>query len=271
MTPDSRAALTQALIVQTNNSTLTAQTGRNLSTCRMTYETIQAFSAVIGTLFVTACATDPVPLDQSRPSALPQQAAVSAADCASPQALPQINCSDTVTASFDHNGKLWIVWVQQQHIYLQASDDAGRHFSTPVMVNAEAEAVAAHGEYRPKIKIGPEGNIYLTWTQSLEKRHTGHIRFSRSTDGGKSFSRPVTVNDNLDVISHRFDALAVGKTAKYLSPGWTHAIRKRPKSPSRSLTVLQCITLGPATEARASTPTESSPRTVANVAAWASK
>ncbi|WP_054761394.1 sialidase family protein [Methylomonas koyamae] len=75
-------------------------------------------------------------------------------------------------------------------------------------------AVAAHGEYRPKIKIGPEGNIYLTWTQSLEKRHTGHIRFSRSTDGGKSFSRPVTVNDNLDVISHRFDALAVGKNGE---------------------------------------------------------
>ncbi|ATG92077.1 hypothetical protein MKLM6_3899 [Methylomonas koyamae] len=172
------------------------------------------FSAVIGTLFVTACATDPIPLDQSRPSALPQQATVSAADCASPQVLPQINCSDTVTASFDHNGKLWIVWVQQQHIYLQASDDAGRHFSAPVMVNAEAEAVAAHGEYRPKIKIGPEGNIYLTWTQSLEKRHTGHIRFSRSTDGGKSFSRPVTVNDNLDVISHRFDALAVGKNGE---------------------------------------------------------
>jgi len=172
------------------------------------------FSAVIGCLFVTACATDPVPLNQSQPDAVSQQGSASPADCAKPQALPQINCSDTVTASFDRNGKLWIVWVQQQHIYLQASDDAGRHFSAPAMVNADAEAIAAHGEYRPKIEIGPEGNVYLTWTQSLEKRHTGHIRFSRSTDGGKTFSMPVTVNDNLDVISHRFDALALGKNGE---------------------------------------------------------
>lgn len=170
------------------------------------------FSALIPCLFVTACAT--APLDQSQPAALPQQGSANPSACANPLSLPQINCSDTVTASFDSNGKLWIVWVQQQHIYLQASDDAGRHFSTPVMVNADAEAIAAHGEYRPKIKVGPEGNIYLTWTQSLEKRHTGHIRFSRSTDGGKTFSKPVTVNDNLDVISHRFDALALGKNGE---------------------------------------------------------
>jgi len=38
---------------------------------------------------------------------------------------------------------------------------------------------------------------------------TGHIRFSRSLDGGKTFSQPVTVNDNLEIISHRFDVMGV--------------------------------------------------------------
>ncbi|WFP49745.1 sialidase family protein [Methylomonas sp. EFPC3] len=170
------------------------------------------FLALITPFVVSACATDAVPVDQNPAAA--QQGAVNQADCTKAQALPQRGCSDTVTASFDSNGTLWIAWVQQQHIYLQTSDDGGRSFSKPVRVNADAEAIAAHGEYRPKIKIGPEGNVYLTWTQSLEKRHTGHIRFSRSTDGGRTFSKPVTVNDNLDVISHRFDALALGKNGE---------------------------------------------------------
>jgi len=38
---------------------------------------------------------------------------------------------------------------------------------------------------------------------------TGDIRFSRSSDGGRSFSTPVTVNDNREIISHRFDAMTV--------------------------------------------------------------
>ncbi len=91
----------------------------------------------------------------------------------------------------------------------------GISFTAPVQVNSVAEKIEAKGEYRPKIKLDAKrATIYLTWTQKLEGKHSGHIRFSRSTDGGQHFSAPVTVNDNLDIISHRFDSMAIGKNGE---------------------------------------------------------
>ncbi|MCQ8102777.1 glycoside hydrolase [Methylomonas sp. SURF-2] len=129
-------------------------------------------------------------------------------------AAPDRRCSQTVTAAFSEQGALWLAWVQSDHVFVQFSLDKGLSFSAPVMVNPIAESVIAHDEYRPKIQLDKQGNIYLTWSRSLEKRHTGHIRFSRSVDGGKTFSAPVTINDNLEEISHRFDSLAVTESGE---------------------------------------------------------
>jgi len=170
--------------------------------------------AIIILLTSGGCATESTALKPDEQSSGHQQYADKKAHCADGQASPVIECSETVTATFDNKGTLWLAWVVRDRIYLQSSTDKGASFSVPVAVNAEPESIAARGEYRPKIKLDEQGNIYLTWTQNLEKRHTGHIRFSRSVDGGNSFSKPVTVNDNLDVIGHRFDALAVGKNGE---------------------------------------------------------
>lgn len=89
------------------------------------------------------------------------------------------------------------------------SDDSGRTFSTSVAVNRQPEKVGGEGELRPKIAFGKHSEIYVTWTQALDKPYAGHIKFSRSLDGGKSFSAPVVVNHNRDPITHRFDSLAV--------------------------------------------------------------
>ncbi|OAI01706.1 hypothetical protein A1332_17500 [Methylomonas methanica] len=170
--------------------------------------------AMIISLILSACANEPIAVQQGAESAKHEQHADKKSLCADLQTNPVIGCSETVTATFDNNGVLWLAWVVRDRIYVQSSADKGASFSTPVAVNAEPEVIAARGEYRPKIKLDAQGNIYLTWTQNLEKRHTGHIRFSRSMDGGKTFSKPVTVNDNLDVIGHRFDALAVGQNGE---------------------------------------------------------
>lgn len=159
------------------------------------------------------CATDSTIRPETQ-SIQHEQHSEKTSNCTDKNMAPAIECSGTVTATYDQRGTLWIAWVNHDRIYLQSSDDKGRHFSKPTAVNAEPESIAAHDEYRPKIKLDAQGNIYLTWTQNLDKRHTGHIRFSRSTDGGMSFSKPVTVNDNLDVIGHRFDSLAVGNNGE---------------------------------------------------------
>lgn len=167
---------------------------------------------LISVLTLSACATLPV----STNTHLNQHGLEieEYAQCTQPDRLPSKLCSDTVTATFDSDGMLWVVWVDRQRIYLQSSSDQGINFSTPVAVNAQPEAVIAQGEYRPKIKLDQQGNLYISWTQSLEKRHSGYIRFSRSTDGGRHFSEPVTINDNQEIIGHRFDAMAIGQNGE---------------------------------------------------------
>lgn len=122
------------------------------------------------------------------------------------------------TATFDAKGRLWLASVKDGHVMVSHSDDRGKTFSAPVSVNPEREYVAADGENRPKILVGGNGNIYVSYTQPLETPFSGNVRFSRSVDGGKSFSAPVTVNDNLDPITHRFDAMGInGRGQVYIA------------------------------------------------------
>ena len=116
-----------------------------------------------------------------------------------------------VAATFDASGKLWQASVKDGHVMVSQSDNQGKTFSTPVPVNPESELVAAVGENRPKILVGSNGNIYISYTRNLETPFAGDIRFSRSVDGGKSFSAPITVNNNLDSITHSFDAMGVNE------------------------------------------------------------
>jgi hypothetical protein len=113
------------------------------------------------------------------------------------------------SAAFDAHGRLWLVTARNGHVLLQHSDDFGKTLSAPVEVNRTAETIYDEGENRPKIALGPNGQIYVSWSHPLAKPYTGYVRFARSLDGGKHFSAPVTVNHDLAKITHRFDALAV--------------------------------------------------------------
>ncbi len=133
-----------------------------------------------------------------------------------------------VAATFDEDGRLWRAQVRDGHLWVSRSDDAGASYGEPVKANAEPEAIAADGESRPKL-VAKAGVLYISWTRSLEKPMTGDIRFSRSLDGGRSFSPAVTVNDNREIISHRFDAMAAnGKGQVYIA--W---LDKRDQSEAR--------------------------------------
>ncbi|MDP2031624.1 MAG: sialidase family protein [Thiobacillus sp.] len=114
-----------------------------------------------------------------------------------------------VGAAFDTQGRLWLARVDKQHLFVSHSDDSGLHFSAPVQVTSAPETIAADGENRPKIAVGADGTVMLSWTQTLPQNYTGNIRFARSVDGGKTFGAPVTLNDDGRVTSHRFDALAI--------------------------------------------------------------
>jgi hypothetical protein len=114
-----------------------------------------------------------------------------------------------ISLAVDQKSQLWRANVHAGFVYVDMSADEGRTFSKKVKVNNKAQKIAAKGEARPKIAIGPLGNLYLTWTEGLSKPFTGYIWFARSLDGGKTFEQPKIVHQDRAEITHRFDALHV--------------------------------------------------------------
>ena len=119
-----------------------------------------------------------------------------------------------VSVALDGKGGLWKAYVQGGHVLVSHSDNHGKSYTPPVAVNTEPELVAAIGENRPKIVVDRNGGIHVSYTQNLEAPFAGHIRYSRSLDSGKTFSPPITVNDNLDPITHGFNAMAVNERSQ---------------------------------------------------------
>ncbi|MDP2283172.1 MAG: sialidase family protein, partial [Pseudohongiella sp.] len=125
-----------------------------------------------------------------------------------------VHCGGAPSATFDHNNHLWVAFVSNKHVYVSRSEDKGTTFSTPVQVNALPEDAEFNGENRPKIIVANNGTVLLSWTTKTSNRFTGEIRFSRSTDGGRSFEQPHTVNDDGLAIGHRFDSLFLTESGK---------------------------------------------------------
>jgi len=130
-------------------------------------------------------------------------------ECQGTSSLPSPHCSQTPTPAFDRDGRLWLAFTQNGHIYVTYSDDLGQSFEPPVAVNRAPEAIYSDGENRPKLALGPGGEIYVSWTHKSKGRFAGQVRFARSVNGAKSFDAPLTVNDDLAPISHRFDSMVV--------------------------------------------------------------
>ncbi len=119
-----------------------------------------------------------------------------------------------VSFAFDQQGQLWRASVHDGFIFVDKSIDNGETFSNAKKLNKDTQKIAARGEARPNIAIGPQGNIYLTWTQGLKNRFAGYVWFSRSVDGGKTFESPKVVHQGRAEITHRFDALTVSPDGK---------------------------------------------------------
>jgi hypothetical protein len=118
------------------------------------------------------------------------------------------------SATVDAAGAIWAVHTDGNHVVVRRSADAGATWSAPVRVNAQPERIEADGDSRPKIATGPGGEVYVTWTKPLSRPYTGEIRFSRSLDGGKTFSEPVAVHADRQEITHRFDSVATSKDGR---------------------------------------------------------
>jgi len=117
-----------------------------------------------------------------------------------------VNVSNTPGASvepqiaIDGKGKIYVVWQENvggknREIFLSSSTDGGKSFSTAVNVSNDPTQSGRHkigfGEQVLDesfgIAVDKEGNVLIVWTD-LDKEA---LLFSRSTDGGKTFSAPL--------------------------------------------------------------------------------
>lgn len=108
-------------------------------------------------------------------------------------------------------------------ILFARSDDGGNSFSQPLNLS---RSIGGDGKGRINAEIwhngsldivaGPNGTVYAAWTE-----YEGPLWFSRSLDGGKTFSTPAIVTGGKGSLPARAPALALDKNGKiYLA--WTH-------------------------------------------------
>lgn len=120
-----------------------------------------------------------------------------------------------VSVALDAQGNLWRASAKDGFVVVDKSLAVNPLiFASPKNINEKAQKIGTSGDARPKIAIAHNGNIYLTWTQALPTPYSGYIWFSRSIDGGKTFSPPSIVHQDCAEITHRFDALSVSPSGR---------------------------------------------------------
>ena len=118
----------------------------------------------------------------------------------------------------DHRGGFYVLHVERvdkvSNIFIRHTRD-GISFSAPVRVNDVPGQAAVRNENPPKMLVGPQGDLYVSWGDEREK-WKGNIHFSRSTDGGKSFSPALTINSDgaLPPVGHAFQSMAIDRAGR---------------------------------------------------------
>jgi hypothetical protein len=118
----------------------------------------------------------------------------------------------------DGRGGFYLAYIQRaqgsSNVMLRHSTD-GKEFSEPVRVNDREADATVRNENPPKIAVSPGRDVYVCWANERAK-WKGDIRFARSTDGGKSFSKAVTLNSDANgaPTGHAFQSVAVDKKGR---------------------------------------------------------
>ncbi|HEY7233301.1 MAG TPA: sialidase family protein [Gemmatimonadaceae bacterium] len=85
-------------------------------------------------------------------------------------------------------GKRW----PQNALRFAVSRDGGAHWDTPTTVTGDS----VFGSYDDHaLHVAPDGTIYLSWL-AMASDDTSHAYFSRSADGGKTWSKPAVIDQD---------------------------------------------------------------------------
>ncbi|HYE97256.1 MAG TPA: sialidase family protein [Planctomycetota bacterium] len=103
--------------------------------------------------------------------------------------------------AIDRDGRIYVAFIRGGQIELSVSDDRGKTFGAAV-VAIDAKGRARGGMQRgPRVAVDGKNTVYVTAPLTFDdaefqKRYpTQDLWLAVSTDGGKTFGRPVQVND----------------------------------------------------------------------------
>jgi hypothetical protein len=145
----------------------------------------------------------------------------SAAGLASP-AHGECSSAGDPTQAFDRNGRLFYGFIcfnraqpVNGSVYVATYDRDGARYARTVLVDSGTPSANFAGLFQDKINItadqtsGPRsGSLYVAWAKYSGFAPNNVILFSRSTDHGQTFSRPIRVTPGL--AQEQFADLAVG-------------------------------------------------------------
>lgn len=120
---------------------------------------------------------------------------------------PVLACASTVTPTFAPDGTLWLAFDANGRVFVVHSSDLGHSFTTPVAITPDPVRLDTGPDARPSIAVDRHGVVYAAYAIFKDDRFNGEVFFSRSLDGGKSFSPPRPLVDN--VASQRFQSLTI--------------------------------------------------------------
>jgi hypothetical protein len=99
-------------------------------------------------------------------------------------------------------------------LYFARSSDEGRTWSEPATVTSATGEIHPQGESSPRLVAATGGKVALVWVRRVpvpERRYPGaNIRVARSLDGGRTWSQPMTLNDDTTgaAAGHQFHGAA---------------------------------------------------------------
>ena len=133
---------------------------------------------------------------------------------------PVPKCAISVSPIFDGEGALRVIYAVNGRVYVARSRDEGRTFEAATAISDAPASMDDSYEGRPTMVMSRDGTIAAAWSVWRDKQWNAMVLFSRSIDGGKTFSAPRPLADS---VSQRFPSLGFAPDGTL----WTTWLDKR--------------------------------------------
>jgi len=118
-----------------------------------------------------------------------------------------LSCASSATPAFAPDGALWVAARVGDQVFVARSLDHGRSFAPAVAVTRDQASLDEGADAGPKIAIDRNGRAIVAYAALRDKKYNGQVFYSRSIDGGRTFSPPLPITSDNE--SQRFAALAI--------------------------------------------------------------